>query len=665
MKGCFFFLFFYLFFGLFSSAQVITTVIGNGFGSPSSGAYAGDGAQATQAELYWPFSITLASGNIYVADTYNRRIRKINNSGIITTIAGGGNAGLGDGGPATAAGLWNPTQVLFDAPGNLYIVDASHNRIRMVNTNGIIQTIAGIGTAGFSGDGGQATAASLNGPQYAAFDAGGNLYIADVNNNRIRMLNTSGIISTVAGTGIAGYNGDGVQATAAELNGPDGVTFDTQGNLYIADYSNNRIRMIDKNGIISTIAGNGRAGYSGDGGQATAAQLNGPNDGIVFDALGNFYIPDALNNRIRKVNTLGIISTLAGNGNSGFSGDGGPAIAAELNYPGGVALDSALCNLYIADLYNNRIRVVTNAEVTISVNSPTVCIGNAATITANGAANYTWTPSTNLNTNLGSVVVSTGTASITYTVMSTLGSCHNEATSFVHIFPLPVLTVTSPTICMGDTGTLVVSGASTYTWSNGTQSASLQVSPASATSYSVLGESIQNCLSNPAFCTISVSPKPIVSVSSNQTLCIGENTELSASGATTYSWSTGEVHSSISVKPITNTTYTVTGTNGFCNERAVVTILVKDPFDFSFPPIVTPNNDGINDYIDFGLYSFSSLQVDIYNRWGAKVFESKEPASIWKPSEEDGTYYFLIQGQQSCNQTFQNKWIKGFITIIR
>ena len=250
----------------------------------------------------------------------------------------------------------------MDATGNLYIADAFNSRIRKVNTSGIISTIAGNGTAAYSGDGGLASVAELNYPRGIALDAAGNLYIADASNNRIRKINTAGIISTYAGNGTGGFSGDGAQAAAAELFGPWSLAFDAVGNLYIADFSNIRIRMVNAGGIISTIAGNGTAGFTGDGGQAALAELNQP-DGVACDAAGNIYIANAGNNRVRMINTLGIITTVAGNGTQGYSGDGGQATAAELYNISGLACDTA-GNLYIADTYNNRIRKVNAIQTT-------------------------------------------------------------------------------------------------------------------------------------------------------------------------------------------------------------------------------------------------------------------------------------------------------------
>src|SRR5208337_173469 len=247
----------------------------------------------------------------------------------ITRVAGNkdGEAGFGgDGGPASQAQLNQPEGVAVDASGNLYIADTDNNRIRKISPNGIIPTVAGNGIAGFSGDGGPASQAQLNHPEGVAVDAQGNLYIADTGNNRIRKISPNGIITTVAGNGIAGFGGDHGPASQAQLNHPEGVAVDASGNLYIADTDNDRIREV-RNGVIVTIAGD--AGFSGDGGPASQAQLNHP-EGVAVDASGNLYIADTGNNRIRKISPKGIITTVAGNGM--------PAI---LNAPTGIALDAS------------------------------------------------------------------------------------------------------------------------------------------------------------------------------------------------------------------------------------------------------------------------------------------------------------------------------------
>jgi hypothetical protein len=230
-----------------------------------------------------------AFGNLFIADQYNNRIRKVNTNGVITTVAGGASY---------------PSGVAFDAAGNLYISDELGDLIHKVATNGIITTVAGKGSSGYSGDGGAATDAGLYFPLSVTFDAFGNLYIADQVNNRIRKVDTNGIITTVAGNSGSSYSGDGSAATNASLNHPYGVAFDAAGNLFIADHGNNRIREVNTNGIITTVAGNGSSGYFGDGGAATNASFSQP-CGMTFDSSGNLYIADQSNQRIREVHFAG------------------------------------------------------------------------------------------------------------------------------------------------------------------------------------------------------------------------------------------------------------------------------------------------------------------------------------------------------------------------
>ncbi len=300
-----------------------------------------------------------------ICDNDNYRMRKVNLSGIISTLAGNGVQGsTGDGGLATSAELNTPEGYTIDKKGNVYIAEATGYRIRKINSSGIISTFAGNGIAGFMGDGGLAINASLSNSFGLAIDSIGNIYIADTGNNRVRKVDTTGIITTFAGTGTNGYSGDGGLAINASLGGPYYIEFDLAGNLYTVE-TNHTIRKINKVGIISTVAGIDSAGYSGDGGLATNAKLNLPL-GIAFDASGNLFIADAYNHVVRKVNLSGIISTVVGNGtgngtpNGSFSGDGGPALSAGLNNPAGLSFDYA-GDLYIADGNNNRIRKVTLA----------------------------------------------------------------------------------------------------------------------------------------------------------------------------------------------------------------------------------------------------------------------------------------------------------------
>ena len=335
-------------------AQNISTIAGNGIL-----AFSGDGGPATFSEIYYPCGVAVDNGgNVFLADNGNNRIRKINSAGIITTIAGGTAGYSGDGGQATAAELFSPSGVATDNSGNVYFADSYNSCIRKINTSGIISTIAGNGTAGYSGDGGAATNASLNSPFGLIADNSGNIYIPDYGNSVVRKINASGIISTIAGNGIAGFSGDGGAATFAKLFLPFGVAVDNSGNLFVSDYGNSRIRKINPSGIISTIAGNGTFTFSGDDGPATNAGI-GSAFGITVDASGNVYIADRVNQRIRKVNVSGIISTVAGNGTAGFTGDSGDATAAELSGPNDMAIDNS-GNMFISDNGNSRIRKVSS-----------------------------------------------------------------------------------------------------------------------------------------------------------------------------------------------------------------------------------------------------------------------------------------------------------------
>jgi len=339
---------------------VISTVAGNG-----SAGFTGDGGPATSAKLSDPSGVAIdGAGNIYIADDSNNRIRKVSPNGTITTVAGTGIAGYsGDGGPATDAQLnigsfGTPSSIGVDSAGNLYIADSSNQRIRKVSTNGTITTVAGNGTRGFSGDGGPATSAELQFPWQVAVDSLGSFYISDYGNQRIRKVSTSGIITTVAGNGTAGFSWSddaGVPATSAQLHWPEGIALDSAGNLYIADYENNRIRKVS-GGAITTVAGDGSPDlgwFSGDGGPATSATLSNPT-GVAVDGTGTLYIAEAGSERVRQVSASGIITTAAGNGSGGFSGDGGPAVAADLT-PDGIGVDMK-GNLYIAGV--ERVRMV-------------------------------------------------------------------------------------------------------------------------------------------------------------------------------------------------------------------------------------------------------------------------------------------------------------------
>ena len=336
-----------------SQSNLINTTAGNGTGGNT-----GDGGQATSAELWAPGGIAFdSSGDLFIADALNNVIREVTQAGVISTVAGNGTAGYGgDGGPATSAELNDPTSVALDAHGNLFIADSSNNVIREVNASGVITTVAGNQTSGYSGDGGPAASAELALPFGVSFDAHGNMFIADTNNNVIREVNPSGAIITVAGNHIAGYSGDGGPATAAELDNPRRVLFDAAGDMFIADTHNNVVREVTPSGVISTAVGNHTQGYSGDGGPAASAELDQPVV-LVFDSFGDLFITDVGNNVVREATPAGIIITAAGGG-SDVLVNGVPVGATSLGAVRGLAFDPS-GNLLIADTSQNTIRDLT------------------------------------------------------------------------------------------------------------------------------------------------------------------------------------------------------------------------------------------------------------------------------------------------------------------
>jgi uncharacterized protein (TIGR03437 family) len=328
--------------GAWAQQYTITTIAGTG-----TAGYTGDGGAATSAELKGPVRVIVGpSNNIYICDGINDLVREIS-SGTISTVAGDGTVGYtGDNAAATKAELDGPTGLAFDSSGNLYIADATNNVIRMVSTGGTITTFAGNNTAGFDGDGGLAVDAELSNPTAVAVDKFNNVFIADAGNNVIRKVSSANIFTVVGGA-----------ATTLQLNQPDGLVIDAAGNMYIADTGDRRIVFVPNGGGPIVIAGNGYLGDSGDGGPAVNAELGDPT-GLAVDAAGDVFIADTLNSKIRKVTPDGIISTVAGDGIQAYFGDKGLATKAALYFPHDVTLDSS-GNLYIADTFNNVIRMLT------------------------------------------------------------------------------------------------------------------------------------------------------------------------------------------------------------------------------------------------------------------------------------------------------------------
>jgi len=372
-----------------SPGDKVQTIAGNGTAS-----FSGDGGAATSASLFLPTAIAVATdGTIYIADTRNNRIRRIDTSGNISTVAGDGNQGFaGDGGPAVAAELNEPEGIAVDTNGTLYISDTENNRIRVVQ-GGVITTLAGNGTAAYSGDGSAATSASLDHPTGITVDANGNVYVADTDNHAVREV-SSGTITTVAGNGVQGFSGDGGSAVSASLDTPLGIVLDASGSLYVADSHNNRVRVVSR-GVINTFAGTGSAGYSGDGGAATGAALDDP-AGVSVGSDGAVYIADANDQSIRRV-LGGVISTVAGNALQGYSGDNQSPNSATLDVPFGIAVMHG--SLLIADRENQVIR---------AISSSTLSFGNQTVGTAGSAQSITLTNSGSGTLNVASVQMPSG-----------------------------------------------------------------------------------------------------------------------------------------------------------------------------------------------------------------------------------------------------------------
>jgi len=439
MKNIIFFLFLFSF--IESKCQVITTFAGTG----TIGCNGATGLAITK-NITDPLGMVFDSyGNYYFCNQQCNTVCKVDTNGFYSVIAGPGIFSvIGDGGPATAAFLNYPNDIAFDTFGNLFIVDAQNYRVRKVDmTTNIISTVVGTGVIGYGGDGGSATLALINSTNGIFFDRKNNLFISDCGNNRVRKVNSMGIISTIAGNGIPGFSGDNGPATNANLNNPFDVIVDKLGNVFFPDALNKRIRKVDTSGIITTIAGTGIGIYNGDGILATSANF-GPYK-IAMDNNGNIFASDS-NSRIRKIDTLGIIHTIAGTGVSGYNGDGIPATVAQINEPSGITTD--ICgNVYFGDVGNNRIRRIPQQPIItfpiISISGPiSERPGNLVTITAtisNAGSSYLieWM-------NHGIEFTTTTVPSVTYTKMAGIDTitanivptgygCWDSTTSSAHV----------------------------------------------------------------------------------------------------------------------------------------------------------------------------------------------------------------------------------------
>jgi len=497
--------------------------------------FSGDGGPATAAQLSNPTDVRKdAAGNIYIADNNNHRIRKITPGGIISTIAGTGVAGYsGDGGLAVAAKLKNPDAVAVDAAGNIYIADMGNDRIRKINTAGIISTIAGTGTGGYSGDGGAAIAAKISNPAGVAVDVAGNVYISDRGNDRVRRVNTAGIISTIAGGGAAGYTVDGVPATSISLCTQNYVSVDNGGTVYITNTGCWHFLKISPAGLIYNVAGDVSPAFSGDCGPATAADIQSP-QGICPDNLGNVFLAPKGNKRIRSINSLEYIKTIAGTGAIGYTGDGGPAMSATFsNELAGIYADLA-GNIYVADAGNNAIRHFTT---TVFIDSVDVCMGGTITLSSTTSSG-TWVSA---NTSVATVVATgastgaaTGVSGGSTTITFSNVACPDLF--FLRVDTLPSLG--TAVMCSGSTVTLSTGSLAAGTWTS-SNSAVATINPSTGVVNGVSGGSANATYTTAGGCyttvPITVTQMP-TTITGSLTVCVSATTTLSNS-VTGGTWS--------------------------------------------------------------------------------------------------------------------------------
>jgi len=656
------------------NSQIITTVAGNGQQS-----YNGNNLSALASALQLPeggLDID-AAGNIYFADYSNNRVRKINiATGILTNIAGDGTTSYGgDGGPATSAKLNGPCAVALDKAGNVYIADYSNYRIRKVDVStGIITTIAGTGIYNYNGDNILAVNADITSPTGIAVDSVGNVYFSHFGSRVRRIDKVTGIITTAVGTGTQGYNGDGILATNAQLDTPYGLAFDKYQNLYIADKSGYRIRKVSAvTGSISTVAGNGIYGNGGDGGLATSASIKEVWD-VNIDSAGNIFIADRFDNKIRKVNTSGIINTFAGTGTAGYNGDGGLAIGAQLNSCSGVCTD--LCGgVYITDRTNSRIRKVSSfnfSAVTADVKCYGACNGTISASASGGVGpyTYTWTGGLGSGSNYTNVCSGNyiGNCTSSNGCREQLSITLNEPTQFI----LASSSQTNVTCNSNGKASVSYSGGSggpyTYSWTNGTSSSTSTIATnLTPGNYTVYVTDVAGCIATK---TLNILFTPTVGLTINTTdaTCgsLGSATATaSGSGPFTYSWSTGAMTSTVNSLTAGNYSASVVDANG-CSLTQTCSISVITP-TFASVPICFVTVDSLSQYnvITWDKTLFAAADsFFVFRETGTNVYKKicSQPYStlsqfidtvraLYFPNTGDpnaGTYRYKLKTVDSC-----------------
>ncbi len=615
--------------------------------------FSGDGGPATDAQLNRPTDVFKdGKGNVYIADRSNNRIRKVNTSGIISTIAGNGLPALsGDGGPATAASLNAPKRVVVDRAGKIYIADQHNNVIRMIDTAGIIHTIAGTGIAGFSGDGGPATLAQLDTPTGVAVDLAGNIFISDSVYSRIRKIDPSGIISTYAGGGTVGFTADGVPATSVSLCTMRYVSTGNDGTVYFTNQNCWHFLRITTDGKLYNVAGNALPSYSGDGGPADSADVEGP-FGICPDNRGNVYLTPCGNKRVRRVNAQNIITTIAGTGTAGYSGDGGPAVLAVVSSSiYGIYADS-IGNIYFADMGNNVVR-----SLTVPTYTDTICQGESITLHSSTGGG-TWSSSNTAIANVGlqtGIVQSlaAGNVSITY-----YDSSYAEVFILV-VKPAPVINANIQLVkCYGNNdGSINVNrsgdnGAYNYIWSTG--DTLTYISNLSPGAYWLrVSDSTMPCISTDTFLITQPDSLELIADIKNDACRSGIGSiKVFVTGGIApyyYSWSNYAINDSIYALAPGDYTLVINDKNNCINnfdltvkEDSCLPIIVHD--------VITPNGDGVNDvWVIEGLQNYPKNTVQVFDKWGDMVYEQSRYNNDWGGRAKngdylaDGTYFYVLK----------------------
>ena len=654
-----------------NSLGIVSTFAGTG--TPG---YSGDGGPAVNAQITDPYSIAVdAIGNVYIADLYNNVIRKVDTFGIISNFAGNGTIGhAGDGGPAFQAQLTDPAAVATDNNGNVYFAENDHDNpaIRRVNTGGIITKFAGNLYPGYSGDGGQAVYSSISEISAIACDNAGNVYLTGISNDSagiglagiVRKIDRSGIISTFAGITVSGYSGDGGPAINAQFFSTSGLATDNNGNVYISDYANNTVRKVNTAGIITTFAGNSKAGYSGDGGPAVQAKLNAPK-GLATDNAGNVYVADYYNNVIRKIYPC-IISPFI------QSTDTSICQGAPLSLPSGKIIATPAQAIYLDTLQTVlgcdsiidtfKIRIDTPQAFNRAV---PLCPANQDTLTAISPGSYLWSTGAT-----GNAIVVTNADTYTLHIVDSNG-CTALDSFRVVAYNNPVLNFAGDTaVCnSGLTKLDAGDGYKTYLWNTGSAQQSITIHDTG--NYWVSVTDTNGCKASDTIYINTVLPSPSHFLVADTSMCIYNVLQVSPDKSfPTYLWSNGATTFTNTIDSTGTYWLMVTDANGCAGYDTVVVSPTACFGSITMPNAFTPNGDGHNDIFKpsfKGNISIAHYKLAVFNRYGQLVFESNDISRGWDGAingsmQNTGTYVWMVEYQFANGRAASEK---GTVLLIK